>query len=173
MGILRNLQTNGAASTHLVYTRDNIARLSKHHSSRVVFRCIITRGILKFMKISRAFLVVSLAGLVLFLYAIGLVLEFHWRVSWYDHVVHILAGATASLTIFSLQIMHRMAKRASTLFIGTLLVSLIVGGLWEIFELSVGITSTASHHYAFDTTLDLIFDVIGGFLGGIYIVIFK
>ncbi len=131
------------------------------------------RGILILMKLSRAILVISLALVVLFLYVAGLILEFHWRMGWYDHVVHTLAGAMASLAIFSLYAMRAITKRPGALFAGAFLVSLVVGTLWEIFELRAGITSFSHRGYAVDTALDIVFDIVGGWLAAGYILIFK
>lgn len=41
----------------------------------------------------------------------------------------------------------------------------VVGLLWEIYEVVFGLTFISDPEYLGDTTIDLIMDVVGGFLG--------
>ncbi len=118
---------------------------------------------------SRAALVIFLAIFVLVLHAAGVFLQLYWRVEWYDHVVHIMAGATTSLIIFSLGSFGWLRSRPLMLFTSIFLVSLIIGGLWEFFELQTGITSLSDSRYILDTTGDMVSDVVGGLVAGAYL----
>ncbi len=121
---------------------------------------------------SRAALIISLALLVVILHVIGLSLEFYWRLSWYDRIVHTLAGITVVLTLFSFNVTRRFSKKLPVFFLGVFFTALIVGLLWEVFELRAGITFMGDHGYALDTTWDIICDVIGGLLAGGYLFLF-
>ena len=121
---------------------------------------------------SRAALIISLALLVVILHIVGLSLEFYWRLGWYDRIVHTLSGITVVLTLFSFSAVRRFSNKLPIFFLEVFFAALLVGLLWEVFELQAGITFIGDHGYMFDTTWDIICDVIGGILAGGYLFLF-
>jgi hypothetical protein len=96
-----------------------------------------------------------------------LAMEFYlyWTYHWLDIFMHLLGGVSvalgyASLPFFGIQ----LPKRFST--ISTyLLIVLVVGLFWEVFELSIGTSLTGEEDFVLDTVSDLVLDVLGGALG--------
>jgi hypothetical protein len=124
------------------------------------------------MTSSRAALVIFLALLVLALHAAGLGLELYWRIGWYNWLVHALAGAVAALTIISIGFVRDQLQRPLPLFVAAIVISLVVGILWEVFEVKGGIEIMSTPGYALYTLGDIISDVVGGFLAGSYMLLF-
>ncbi len=93
----------------------------------------------------------------------------YWTVSWFDMVVHFTAGA--SVGVASVLLLENFYKNTQTrrIIFTSLLLVLIVGILWEIFELLIGSTFLSDGWaYVFDTASDLSMDIFGGFLGITY-----
>ncbi len=99
--------------------------------------------------------------------AAGFVLHLHQYLSWFDMVLHFLAGicvAWAGLLLF----LHSSQARGRIIFFGVVL-ALVIGLLWEYYEWYFGITSFADGaKYISDTISDLVLDTLGGFLGSLY-----
>jgi magnesium-transporting ATPase (P-type) len=118
-----------------------------------------------------AFILLALVG-VLNLTAIHLYL--YWTTNWFDMIVHTLAGATVGMTMILFWQYRHMSVPLQSLDqrhlvrIGVI-GAIVIGILWEIYELSFGITTLADGiHYFTDTGSDLICDTIGGILGSLY-----
>ena len=93
-----------------------------------------------------------------------------WNFWWFDKIMHFMSGATVAMTVTLLCIyfdkfLHDKMKIILVCFIGVL----IVGILWELFELYFGITSLSDGMaYYKDTGGDLLMDVVGGIAGALY-----
>ena len=110
-----------------------------------------------------------LATAILNYLAISLYL--YWTVWWFDILVHILGGISATLFIswLLLSFFHKDGLRGeSTLFFLTLLGVFSLGVIWEIFEYSSGITF-ASANYKIGTMKDLSMNLVGGFFACTYL----
>lgn len=111
-------------------------------------------------------LLISIAVLVLHLLALKFFL--YWSIWWFDIVVHLLAGALTS--IFFLWIFRKFFSRKkfpSFIFLSVIF-SLTVALLWEVFEFMTGITFSSSN-YVLDTSLDVLMTVVGGLFGATYL----
>ncbi len=101
---------------------------------------------------------------------IGIKFYFYWSLHYYDSVVHFLAGITVGLG--SLWIWMHITKKELTqkqVVVVALIGASIIGVLWEIFEVTNGITSFADGiHYVTDTGSDLLMDVCGGIVASVY-----
>jgi hypothetical protein len=101
---------------------------------------------------------------------IGTELYLYWTVWWYDMLLHFLSGFSVGLAavwlwgkLFSVQ-MHFWKTIVFALF-----GSLIIGVLWEAYELYFGITLFSDGiSYVTDTLSDLTLDICGGFFSGLY-----
>ncbi|MEK7480328.1 MAG: hypothetical protein AAB665_03530 [Patescibacteria group bacterium] len=89
------------------------------------------------------------------LHVAGLALYLYWYFPWFDLITHFMGGMWAGA--FLLWSRAQAGYAPSLLFVvgGTLL----IGVVWEIFELAAGIPRDAK--YVFDTNLDLLMDVLG------------
>ena len=83
----------------------------------------------------------------------------YWLFPWLDTAVHFLGGLWAMLFAYSLFLFFRVNITATRVFV--LLACMAFG--WELFELWAGAPREAN--FAFDTTVDLIMDGLGGVFG--------
>ena len=110
---------------------------------------------MKSLFVVQAFILVMTA----LLHAAGLFLFLQWYFWWYDIMLHFLGGLWVALMFQWLA----ARQKATVLIIPTLLAVCLVGVAWEIFEILIG--SPREANFAFDTSLDILMDVIGGILG--------
>ncbi len=98
------------------------------------------------------FIALILTALLLALHLYALETYFYWQHRWFDIPMHILAGAS----IGSFLLAFFSVRRAGLYFI----LMLGVGVGWEVFE-NINHISTGQPGYWFDTTKDIINDMIG------------
>ena len=77
-----------------------------------------------------------------------------------DIINHFLGGAIFAL-IFYTALPSVGKEKRSLSFWALFTLVLAVGTLWEVFELSFGLTFVTQHQYLFDTILDLVMDMTG------------
>ena len=78
--------------------------------------------------------------------------------------MHFLGGAIVALSIFAIVDFGIPLPKWLSTFIPVLLFVLVIGVVWEVWEVVAEI-STRERNYVFDTTLDIIMDLSGGALG--------
>jgi hypothetical protein len=128
------------------------------------------RGVYKIMDKRFPFIVSLVLILVIsLLYWVGTYFQLHWRVAWYDYVLHIMSGFLIGFIVAEF-IQHNTIfhARLIPILISGFIVALSIGLLWEGLELQVGLTSLISQGYTADTSGDLIADVFGGIIGAFY-----
>lgn len=109
------------------------------------------------------FLVFTLSILVLFMvHSAALLFSLYWIHPWLDIPMHFLGGATVALGYQSQFLISRYRQHLSFGYIATLGVVLAVGLLWEAYEVIVGPMLPG---YVFDTSLDVVMDILGGTVG--------
>ncbi|MEI8338262.1 MAG: hypothetical protein WCF92_03930 [bacterium] len=84
----------------------------------------------------------------------------YWITGWFDTVSHLLGGF---VIFFGFSYIFSFKNKKPTLGV-IIILSLLVGIIWELFELKYGITSLVSRKYISSTSIDLIFDIIGSCL---------
>src|SRR3989344_1124565 len=111
---------------------------------------------------ARPFLYAQLVTLAILatLPLIGLEYHFYWRFIWLDTISHALGGAWAAFFLFWLRSYFGHGPSIVWGIAG----ALILGVIWEVFELVAGLVPEAN--YALDTSIDLLMDVIGGAVAG-------
>ncbi len=88
-------------------------------------------------------------------------LSLYWRYLWYDYFTHMLGGVCLGLIfLLTASYMKRIPIRYFG-FTATLSFVLILGLLWEIFEMYAGLWGMESNIVS-DTLIDITMDVIGG-----------
>lgn len=96
-------------------------------------------------------------------------LDLYWILSWYDSMMHALAGVVIASAVYILVSWNKLlVDNKSKLFIYTTLSTLIIGVVWEYFEITFGITHTDIVGYKVDTISDLIFDILGALIFYLY-----
>lgn len=116
----------------------------------------------------KAFLVLLIVGILNF---IGVQLYFYDSIWWYDIVQHMLSGSLIAMGTFLLWnfFLPFTITHKKKMIIIALISTLIVGAIWEWYELHFGLTFLSDGAiYVFDTTKDMIDDLIGGFFGSLY-----
>lgn len=84
----------------------------------------------------------------------------YWITGWFDSVSHLIGGFGIFFVLA--YVLSFIGKKPSLLSI--ILLTLFIGIIWELFELKYGITVISSRTYTFDTSSDLVFDIVGGVL---------
>jgi hypothetical protein len=77
-----------------------------------------------------------------------------------DIINHFLGGAVVAL-IFYTGLSSVGKYRRDLSFWMLFMLVLAVGVLWEVFELTFGLTFVSQHQYLLDTVLDIIMDMLG------------
>jgi hypothetical protein len=113
--------------------------------------------------------------LVIFILALGVALldktghflRLYWSLWWFDILMHFLGGLLIGLAS-AWSYVFVFKKGTSGLVRTTLLSVLIVGIFWEIYEVYIGIQVT-HEPYIWDTSVDIIMDLVGAYLAGAFI----
>ncbi len=96
------------------------------------------------------------------LHGAALAFSLYWVYLWLDIPMHFLGGAVVVLGYQSRFMLHRVSGRLRFGFLPTMLMVLVVGILWEVYEYIVGPILPG---YVFDTALDIVMDMLGGAVG--------
>lgn len=105
-----------------------------------------------------------LVALVAGFHILGTIENYYWSTNWYDFPMHFFGGLWISLFIlwFDAWIPLPIRPNSALKVIGFVLV---VGIIWELYELYFQLTNIYDVGYTWDTSHDLIMDVLGGTLG--------
>lgn len=113
-----------------------------------------------------ALLLIMVAGFLDFL---GFTFHLFWSLHYFDSLVHFIAGITVGMGSLWLLTLTTKQITKQNIFNTAVTGAIIVGVIWEIFELTNGITLLSDGiHYVTDTGADLIMDVTGGIVAAIY-----
>jgi hypothetical protein len=97
------------------------------------------------------------------LHIIAIELSLYWHFWWFDIPMHFFGGAIVALGLYTLRDLRfplpKALFRCFPFMLGVLGIALI----WEGFELWAGIPIEPD--FVFDTSLDLVMGLMGGFLG--------
>ena len=106
-----------------------------------------------------SFIVLSAVAL---LHWIGSDLFFYWTLWWYDVVTHFLGGAWVALaTLWVLEMPFLGSVRPRFSMLSVILVTLIVGATWEVYEVFLRFSNVHAAGYVADTLYDLAMDTLG------------
>ncbi len=117
----------------------------------------------------------TLLVLLVFMAAVHLVatyLKWYWSIPWIDRIPHFTAGALvalSSLWLFYLSGYFRLSKPSyGKMFFLSFSSAVVVGLLWEIFEVTFHITSLSSPNYLSNNGGDMLMDMAGAVAGYAY-----
>lgn len=92
-------------------------------------------------------------------------LYYYWTVPWYDIMMHFLGGAWVALAaLWLLEMPFSRFFKARVSLTSVVLLSVVVGVLWEVYEIIFGFSDPSAVGYTADTSLDLVMDTIGAAL---------
>ncbi len=101
--------------------------------------------------------------------AIAYKLYLFWTVIWFDMVMHFLGGLFVALFFFwALSLFKSALSYTEKLILGVVF-TVLVGLVWEYFELIIGVTNLASVEYWADTGMDIVMDTLGAVCGSVYV----
>ncbi len=137
---------------------------------RCCFEFVVCRGIIIDMQKSTLFRAMFwVLFIVGALNAIAYKLYLFWTVIWFDMVMHFLGGLFIALFFFwVLSLFKSTLSYIEKLMLGVVF-TVLVGLVWEYFELIIGVTNLASLEYWGDTGMDIVMDTLGAVLGIVYV----
>jgi hypothetical protein len=101
--------------------------------------------------------------LIAILHISGVYLRLYWRIPIYDTVLHAMGGAWVVLsTLLILPHLPLELRERKNLVLSGLSIVIIIGVLWEIFEVAIGFSIIDDPKFLVDTITDLCADIIGG-----------
>lgn len=103
------------------------------------------------------FIVVSVIAV---LHILAIEQTYYWSLPWYDIMMHFLGGFWLAFFIFWLHSIKPFLSKVG--IVSVLLFVIGVGLLWEGYEIFFKMTFMGDPEYPFDTSLDLVMDMIGG-----------
>lgn len=105
------------------------------------------------------------------LHSIAIKYHFYWTLSWIDIPIHFLGGLTVSLAAIWFFYFSRyippLRLSALSIFIIAGTSVLVVGIIWESFELLAGIAERNADYYISDTVLDFVANITGAVFGSL------
>jgi len=97
---------------------------------------------------------------------VATVANLYWTTSWADAISHTLGGAMLG-GVLILLLSTKIVKKVSLSQV--LVFALIIGVLWEVFEMYTGMTFVNDAGYWLDTFGDIFFDMFGSCLAYIFL----
>lgn len=112
--------------------------------------------------------------IAIFLHGYGVLMLSYDNLSWYDSVTHTISSVVVGLCVFyGLMAINRadgkinLGRNGMSIFI--VLIMLAFSVYWEVFELIVDmLTGTNMQYSPFDTTRDMVSNIIGGSVVALY-----
>lgn len=164
----KRLQRNTVAGTHLAYARVNTPGDPLKNLALRGFLVPETR-LWYNGYVPRRFPFITTFGLfviIAVLYAIGLYFKLLWQIWWYDILLHTLGGVLISYVFMELiKVYGYQFRKVVHMFIPAIAAALVIGLLWELFELISGATFVSKAGYKTDTIIDIICDITGALIG--------
>ena len=108
--------------------------------------------------------IILLSVLVALLHYTALVYFLYWNIEWFDIIMHFLGGSVIGLialfTYYTSGYVKFPKEHFATVFAMTIGTVLVVGLLWELWELFMGFSNVFEDQT--DTVIDIIMDTLGG-----------
>jgi hypothetical protein len=120
----------------------------------------------KMMNISLPFGVKSIVPFALFLHLAGGIMRWYWiYMPFYDKFAHIISSLAIALVVFVFFLVldyYGLKFSKVKVFFGIFVITLILGGIWEVGEKTLDIMLRSSYN---NGMIDTIGDTIGNFIG--------
>ncbi|MHB0977818.1 MAG: hypothetical protein ACYC1K_00170 [Minisyncoccota bacterium] len=115
-----------------------------------------------------SFLLVLITGV---LHIVGSVNHLYWNSFWFDGFVHFMGGVSVGMLSiwfwFQSGFFEISVPSKREVFFYAVVVAVLMGIGWEIFELAYGTANPVGGNYSMDTFHDLVFDFLGGIVVGL------
>lgn len=108
------------------------------------------------------FLILWFSALLYILHRVALTMDLYYASFWADIITHTIAGALVGG--IALYLASWFKKKTEPSLVSLLLFVLIVGVLWEVFEVMNQLVVVSDEGYVLDTIGDLYFDIFGAYL---------
>ena len=102
------------------------------------------------------------------MHIIATIFFLYWTYPWMDIPMHVLGGAVVAFFFLAMWDGYAKGSFKKGLAV-TLGVVFAVGAVWELFEFMGGITMLTDAGYVGDTLKDFTMDLVGGFVGYLYV----
>ena len=113
-------------------------------------------------------------GVLLVLHSVGSYYSLYWVYSWFDIVVHIVAGLWIGLVFLWLASVfgqvNSLKEYKAKSFLIAFVSAIFVGIVWELLENFFQVTFTKASGYSLNTAMDIFNDGVGGLLAYLYFV---
>lgn len=114
----------------------------------------------------RRILIFSVIFFIFHFTALGL--HLYWIVPWSDIISHLLGGLIVSLLFWQFIFRSGPALIKDNPRFFTLVLAVVLGALWEIFEVIFGISISGAKSYWGSTFIDILSSIFGAFFGFYY-----
>ncbi|HDQ16570.1 MAG TPA: hypothetical protein ENN31_00385 [Candidatus Vogelbacteria bacterium] len=135
-------------------------------------------GLKDFISYSPLLFFFILFRLIFTLNSLAFIHLWYWRIWWFDLLMHLLGGFWITLIfLYFLYGSNKYYFSIKSVFLWAIFISLAIGGIWEIFEISFDQFLAAQFGFRSpdilslgwrDTLSDLLFDFLGGLLTAFY-----
>lgn len=100
---------------------------------------------------------------------VGVKLYLYWTVIWFDMIMHFLGGLFVALFFFSiLSLLKSRLEYTEKLVLGVIF-TILVGLVWEYYELIIQVASLDDAAYWGDTGMDIVMDTLGALVGVLFV----
>ena len=96
-------------------------------------------------------------------HAVAVKFSLYWEISWFDNLMHLFGGVVLSLLFYTLVDIHMLRQRfvQSAWLVSGLVLFVLIG--WEV--LGVLMLMRFKEGFIVDTSLDLVFGILGSIIG--------
>lgn len=111
------------------------------------------------------FFIFTFSILFFVVHAFALKYDLYFVTTWFDSISHTLGGMVVAGVFFYLSQLKGVLPR----IMHTLAFVLVIGILWEFFELYKSLTHTSDPGYYLDTAGDIFFDLFGAYITHLFV----
>lgn len=115
--------------------------------------------------------ILILSAITAVFHKMALVLYLYWTTSWFDLIMHTLGGILVGLIAGFIFYVTGFVKIPNRHYLNSFLIItgsvLIVGLIWELWEIFTGMTNVLSDEI--DTIFDVVMDLVGASIAFLYI----
>ena len=105
--------------------------------------------------------IAAIIVLIAVLHYAAVALYLYWSYWWFDNVMHFLGGLAIGLFLYWFFYRSNIVSSRQAPWALVIAGTIVVGVGWEIFEYVMHFTYTSKESYVFDTSLDLLMDLLG------------
>jgi hypothetical protein len=115
----------------------------------------------------------TVLAVITVLHFLGLYFYWYFYLPWFDVLVHLLGGIFVAETLLYFYLFggYEFGRFSRWQVFGLVLgIGLLLGILWEAYEVAIGAADSKGRGYGADTVKDLMNDLVGATIGFFYVV---